>query len=133
MLTYWIQKADLSTAVEDEVVTSASLVLSAFDNFDWQAELNNFEQLGAKGVENCPPGLGVVRPNGVILHLCPNSDESVMAFWHHKVPSKLLGFINSTRIETTTVENLELKIAREAINRFIKGDDEWLIRNFKDN
>lgn len=127
--TFWIQKSDLSVAIDDEVVTSAAQVLSVFDTFNWQAELDNLKESESTGDENCPAGLGIVKPNGEILHLCPNPDKTVLAIWHHRVPYKLFGFIKITRINLTTDENLALQTAREAINRFIKEDDNWLLSN----
>ena len=43
-------------------------IAAALDGFDWAEERRLGETLGESG---CPPGLGIVRADGAILHILP--------------------------------------------------------------
>ena len=127
MSTYWIQGSDYSVREEDNV-TSARQIVERLDAHDWAAEHALLESLGDDG---CPAGLGIVREVGIILHLCPNSDGTIMTSCNVSVPYKFLGFINATKLVMLDVEKLARSVAIAAIPKFLAADEAWLKANLK--
>jgi len=74
MSTYWIQNGDISVSVDDDPVQSVAQVIDALDSYDWISQNQIQQELEKQGKDNCPPGLGVVREAGIILHICPDGE-----------------------------------------------------------
>ena len=80
MTKCWLQRADFSA--DEREVEHADLAYGWFRDIDWPGELEFMQKLEESGVESCPPGLGVIRDDGAILHLCPNGAGIMSAEVH---------------------------------------------------
>jgi len=86
-LNGWTQSADLSA--KDTANVSLDWALREFTAVDWDAELKLEASLMADGQENCPPGFGLVDPDGPrILHVCPRGGDEAMVFYHYPNPNR---------------------------------------------
>jgi hypothetical protein len=93
----WLQSSDLSS---QEIGTDVESVLLALASHDWLAERQVFDQLEGAGSDCCPAGIGLVRDDGQILHICPDQGSALV---HHHRTIRLLGFLwrrQVTRTET---------------------------------
>lgn len=126
----WIQTADYETAVTESDV-SPGRALALFDGYDWAEALRRESEFIQDGVDNCPPGLGVVDDvSGDILHLCPRGKDAVLAYHHTTRRARLLGLFTRDRRVTGVVQNLPRDVARQAIGRFMQRDTAWIARIF---
>ena len=71
-MTYWIQRADYTSADLDPV--SLTEALRVLREHDWNAEFDYEKVLKASAKDNCPPGIGFVADADHCLHICPRSD-----------------------------------------------------------
>ena len=83
----WLQSSDLSAR---EFGADLSTVIAALQDHDWLAEETLEHQRSDAGQVSCPAGLGLVREDGRILHICPNASGALVHFHH---PSRALGFL----------------------------------------
>ncbi len=121
MTDYWIQKSDFSS---DEVKNSARRdIHDAFDKFDWNAELKEFDKIEENG---CPPGFGVIQ-NGKILHICPKDLKEVYFFYHYTKRSKFLGLISHKSEEVHMVTYYEFKNVHKLIDIFLDGKENEIL------
>ena len=130
MISYSIQGADYSIRQEGEGLT-AQQMLAIYTSYDWTAEWEVHASLQSAGKDNCPAGMSIVREFGVYLNLCPKPDGTVLAHIIHTAPSKFLGFIKTQKDTPLDVESLAASTAQEAIIRFVKSDNDWLLRHIK--
>ena len=125
----WIQRADLSVAVDDAPVDTVEQVMRHYDGFGWAAERAKFRDGEAAGATDvCPPGLGLNRStDDALLHLLPDGRGRVDAFlpgpprkrrWFHIFQS-FGGHIEVTGVPDTLV--------RPAVQHFLRGDDAALV------
>lgn len=87
----WIQRADISVAVE-QPINSPEEAMEKFLAFDWETQWSSFDALIKRDADCCPPGLGLVREDRNILHICPKSEGLMTVFWHKPQPRRLFGF-----------------------------------------
>lgn len=127
MSAYWIQGSDYSNRAEGDIKTARQMI-ELLETHDWAAEQLH---LDAAGEDACPAGLGIVKEAGVILHLCPNPDGTIMTHCTVTETHKLFGLFNTTKDITLTVEKLDRNIAIAAIPKFLAADENWLKANIK--
>ena len=124
MISYWIQRADFSSS--DHEVSGEVDVVSAFESHDWHTELELFEDLESRGVDNCPPGFGVNLSDGQILHVCPGAQEALVHY-HFVESFKLLGIIPWIRNGLVTALSMPLENVPELIRLFLSGNHEGVL------
>jgi hypothetical protein len=112
----WLQSSDFSSR---DIGADLDAVLHALASHDWQAEHLAFEQLEAAGSDACPAGIGLVREDGRILHICPGQGAAMV---HHHRPTRVLGFL-WRRQETRTENAVPLGELPGLIRKFISGGD----------
>ena len=134
MIIYWIQNSDYSNPTglgESEPVKSAKQILDVLMNYDWAKE-NAYEDKCLANEENCcPAGIGLVAQDSHILHICPNAKlYSATVYFHHRVSAKVLGFIKTSKIQTTTYEKIPLTKLESPIKNFLAGEYETILKSF---
>lgn len=118
----WIQLHDFSHDEKKNVdITQAK---QALESFDWQSELTKRDQ--SKG-EICDPGLGLVREDKTILHICPQNKESCRIFYMYSSPKKLLGFIPLPSQKEHFIDSCSFKTANELIQLHFDGKQEEIL------
>lgn len=117
----WLQSADLSHRDFDVDVDGA---IRALSSHDWVGETALSKRLESEGRDFCPAGLGLVRRDGQILHVCPEGDSAVV-HWHR--PTRLLGFLWK-RQKVRTWEDVPLSSVPAAIRDFYNENDAALER-----
>ena len=120
-LNVWVQHANLSTPIDTHVQT-AEQVMTVFKAEDWAGQLKEIDRLMKAGENACPPGMGVVRFDGAILHICPQSESKANIHWHSQAKKKVLGIFNRS-LPPYFVESVDLKNFEIALRKFISGDD----------
>jgi hypothetical protein len=125
LLPYWIQKADFSAS--DEAPVSATDAVRAFNEHDWLEELRLEEERERSGAECCPPGIGFVRGNGQVLHICPDPDGTALVHYHFAAPQKLFGFIPRTVITTVTSRAVPRSSIADLIMLFFDSQHDLLV------
>lgn len=110
----WIQSADLSSRDMD---VDAEGAMRAFSSHDWAGESARARQLEADGEEWCPAGLGLVRGDGHVLHLCPDGVTLVV---HWQRPAS--GFFSRTPAPLTW-EHVPYASVPSLIRHFYGNDD----------
>ena len=119
----WIQSSDFSSKEFD---LDAAEATHAFTAHDWSRENAQCAQLESEGKEFCEPGLGLVRSDGQILHICPD-DDSAMVHWHK--PVRVLGFLwRSPRVES--FRDYPLADVGALIEAFYREDDVEVEKRF---
>ena len=117
----WLQSADFA---HRDVDADLDGVLAAFASHDWDSEAQLAERLASEGQDFCPAGLGLVRSDGQILHICPGRD-SVVVHWHR--PVRVLGFLWKRR-SVHTWSGFSLFAIPGAIRSFFGANDAELER-----
>ncbi|MEM6883396.1 MAG: hypothetical protein AAF571_00085 [Verrucomicrobiota bacterium] len=116
----WLQHSDFSTDdYQDATLESA---LEKFAAFDWPGELSQMEQAENQQEECCEPGIGLVRGDTHILHLCPHSAEKGSVFYHYKKPAKVLGLIPYLSSEDLYAIDFPLPKTRELFEAHFLND-----------
>ena len=110
----WLQSSDLST---QNLKADVHSVLDALESHDWLAENLAMEQLEKSGSDSCPAGIGIVRGDGQILHICPSRSTALV---HHHVSTRFLGFL-WRRPVTRTAQAVPLSDLPRLIRIFISG------------
>jgi hypothetical protein len=113
-LPYWIQRADFSATDHDAVDVAGAL--RAFDAHPWHEELKLQSELEHEGREYCPPGMGLVDPDGPILHVCPTADGRAMVHYHPKPRG------------AHTREGMLRGDVIELIHYFFHGHHDWILQ-----
>ena len=94
MFDVWIQRADLEA--EETICDAPHEVIRLLFEYEWDAELAKQTQLESEGIDNCPPGLGIVSKDQRILHICPGP-EGALVFFHYPEQMKILGLFKTKR------------------------------------
>ena len=110
-MNIWIQKHDFSADERDNVEIDDAL--ACFKGFDWDAEILK-EEANAKGIEGCPPGMGLVSDDKRILHLVPRS-RGAEVHYHSERKKKFLGLFEVSSQDTTTVIDFPDVEVKEAV------------------
>jgi hypothetical protein len=110
----WLQSSDLSSR---SLRADTGSVLEAFETHDWLAEDLSMQQLERDGLDSCPAGIGLVRGDGQILHVCPGPGAALV---HHHFPARALGFLWRRNL-TRTAQNVPLHEVPRLIRIFFSG------------
>jgi hypothetical protein len=111
----WIQSADFS---QRDLDVDAEGAIRTLSSHDWSAETAMAKRLEGEGREFCQPGLGLVREDGHLLHVCPEG-ASASVHWQRPV-SGLRQFLTKRHRaqETETWEDVPLSRLPAAIRNF---------------
>ncbi|MDB4444228.1 hypothetical protein N9174_02700 [bacterium] len=95
MFSYWLQKHDYESEETENV--SLNQAISAFNDFDWDGELNANTDKPENGGD-CPPGIGYhngfgSKSDGMLLHICPIDSETIFFNFHYSVSKRFLGLV----------------------------------------
>jgi hypothetical protein len=115
----WIQSAKSEA---EELNLSEEEAKRRFSFHDWAAERRAEAAREEAGQESCAPGMGFVRDDGRILHICPG--ESVCMVHFHK-PTKILGLLRTSN-RVHTAPEIPNDRARELIGHFYRRRDDVL-------
>ena len=128
LATCWIQRHDLSVALDDVPVQTVDQVMHHYDGFDWAIEHALFRDGDARGAEVCPPGLGLVRESDrEILHLMPNG-RGRMNVSIPGLPQKRRWFhLFQAFGNMVEVSDVSDTLVRPAITNFLRGHDAALV------
>lgn len=99
-MQFWIQRADFEA--EDHTAASAEEVSEAFQRHDWAAELEYRASREQAAEEWCWAGLGVVGPDGRILHLCPREAGALGCYYRYPESRRILGIIRTQKQATVS-------------------------------
>ena len=112
----WLQSADSS---HRDFEADAEVAIRTFSSHDWNAETELSKRLESEGKEFCPAGLGLVRGDGQIFHVCPEGGSAVV-HWHR--PLRVLGFLWKQQSVRTWVD-IPLSSIPIAIRNFYDEND----------
>ena len=115
----WLQSTDLSSVDLDLHVDGA---IRTLHGHDWAAEAGRRAALERAGDECCEAGLGLVRDDGHILHLCPVGATATV--YHHSRVRMLGGLWRRNRLLTRP--SFPLAGAADLIRAFYAGNDALL-------
>ena len=87
----WLQHTDFTSDEYREATLETAM--KQFAAFDWPTELKRLAEAQQLQQEYCDPGIGLVRGDQHILHVCPHSAETGSVFYHYQQPAKVLGLI----------------------------------------
>ena len=118
----WIQRHDYSSDEKD--CFDVDQAKHALASFDWKSELTKRDQ---PDIESCDPGLGLVKDDGSILHICPQNDESCYVHYHYTVTSKLFGFIPKKSQQSHFIEACSIEKAKELIQQHFEGNRDQIL------
>src|SRR5690606_34730305 len=107
----WLQSSDLSSRT---IRADTASVLEALETHDWLTEDLTMQQLERDGLDSCPAGIGLVRGDGQILHVCPGPKTALV---HHHLPARFLGFLWRRNV-TRTAPNVPLQDVPRLIRIF---------------
>ena len=125
LIPYWTQRADFSSTEYAPVDVDAAV--RAFESHDWQDEWRLYDELEDTGAECCLPGIGFVRQDGDILHICPDKNSNAMVHYHFAAPRKLLGFIPWGSLSGETRFGVARSAVVELIRFFFEGRHDRMI------
>jgi hypothetical protein len=123
-LNIWIQKHDFSDDERDNVEIDDAL--ASYKGFDWDAEILKEEEANAKGIEGCPPGMGLVSDDNRILHLVPKSRGAEVYYDSYR-KKKFLGLFEVSSQGNTSVIDFPDAEVKEAVRLHYEGENELLI------
>lgn len=124
MPEYWIQLHDYSSKTYENV--SAHQAKRAFHTFDWNSELDKFDEDDPD--RNCPPGIGVGnglpldQPGGILLHVCPVDDYSVFLSIHCTREVRFLGLFPRVKQMVNYIDPYERSQVDPLIDWVFSGD-----------
>jgi len=134
-VNFWIQNSDYSNPTglgESEPVQSVKQIADILRDYDWANENAYEEKCMANNNDCCPAGIGIVADDGYILHICPQTKLGTATInFHHRGPTKILGFIKSSKTQVTTYEKIPLTKLESAIKNFLAAEYEAIIGSFK--
>ncbi len=122
MINYWIQKTDYSCIEKNDV--SANSLLTAFNQYDWDAELQAYDE--GDESKSCFAGMGI-SVDGVLLHICPSDKKSLFFIYYYLVEGKWLGFIPFRKSSTHHVKNYKIRDVEKLIMAHINGEKEKIL------
>ena len=125
----WIQAADYSTPVKTSV-DSASEAIRHFDSFDWLSALKMGLDRSARDEDHCPVGMGVVRDDATIIHVCPAPDMNLSVVWHSPFKRKFWGIFRK-RIEPFETVGLSRNDLDKILRLFLNRQDAALAEVLK--
>lgn len=117
----WLQSSDLSSV---DLWLDADGAIRTLQTHDWTQERQRQSAGEARGEETCAAGLGLVRDDGRILHLCPAGASTTVHFMR---PVRIMGCLWK-RTGTLTAEDIPLAQAAILVREFFAGRDEALER-----
>lgn len=123
----WIQSKDFT--FKEFKNSSEEQALELFINHNWQEELVGFDE---NSLEQCPPGFGLIHPNGPILHLCPDNIMNSLTHYSYNEKKKLFGLIPINNHHNVTVLSISKAEAQELISLHFKNDKEAILKFAKD-
>ena len=123
-MNIWIQKHDFSSDARDNVEIDDAL--ASYKGFDWDAEILKEEEANAKGIECCPPGMGLVADDKRILHLVP-TNRGAQVYYHSERKKKFLGLFEVSSQGITSVIDFPDAEVKEAVRLHYEGENELLI------
>jgi hypothetical protein len=126
LLAYWIQRADFTATDHDPV--DAGGAVRAFDVHPWQEEWNLQATLESEGSDYCPPGMGLVHPDGQILHVCPTVDGRALVHYHCAPTFRGIAALEAV---THTREGMLRAEAIELIHDFFHGQHDWILMKLR--
>lgn len=125
-VSYWIQNSDFSnpTGLDDSnPFQSVAHILQMIETYDWGRENAYEKKSHASADDCCPAGIGIVKPGGTMLHICPVAvDRTAQIHLHYKTEVKLLGLIKTTKGVVNSFENVAWSLFEPIIELFIKSD-----------
>jgi hypothetical protein len=124
-IPYWIQRADFS-ATDYEPVDVADGI-RAFERHDWRGELELQAELESDGAEYCLPGIGFLKPDGDILHICPGGNGRALVHYHFTAWRRFLGLVQLPRWVVTTRQAVHRSTVAELIGFFFDGRHDWML------
>ena len=110
----WLQSSNFST---QSLKADVNSVLEALESHDWLGENLAMQQLERSGSNFCPAGIGIVRGDGQILHICPDRKSALV---HHHVSARVLDFL-WRRPVTRTAHAVPLSDLPRLIRIFFSG------------
>jgi hypothetical protein len=123
---YWIQNSDFSNPEglsENEPVQSAKQIVAILREYDWARENAYEEKRLMEDGDCCPAGIGIMAEDGHIFHICPKAKlGKAIVYFHHQVPAKIFGFINFSKSQITTYEDVPLTKLESAIKKFLANE-----------
>ena len=123
-MNIWIQKHDFSADERDNVEIDDAL--ASYKGFDWDAEILKEEEANAKGIECCPPGMGLISDDERILRLVPTSRGAEVDY-HSVRKKKILGLFELSSQGSTFVIDFPDAEIKEAVRLHYEGENELLI------
>jgi hypothetical protein len=123
---YWIQRADFSST--DFAPVDVDAAVRAFENHDWQDELRLYAELEDERAECCPSGIGFMRKDGGILHICPEKNDVAMVHYRFAAPRKLFGFIPWATLSVETRFGMTRSTVVDLIHFFFDGRHDWMMQ-----
>lgn len=118
MIGYWIQRHNYSSETISE--SSLAQTLKAYEDFDWESELNKFQE-NVEGMD-CPPGIGINngesldKEGSFLLHICPIDERMAYFNYHYQKLSNFFGL----NLGTTAEIHYVAKYARSKIPNLIE-------------
>jgi len=116
----WLQHANYAS--DEYRDTTLETALEKFSTFDWQRELVKYEQAKENREDCCDPGIGLIRGDTHILHICPHSPEIASVFYHYKEPARILGIMPYLSSEDLHARNFPLKNIKELFAAHFAND-----------
>ena len=123
MIGYWIQRHDYSA--DDVSDSSLEQTMKAFNDFDWDLELSQFNE-NIEG-KDCPPGIGINNgiplneKRGFLLHICPIDKQKIFFNFHYQKPSSIFGIRIGTSSEVYNVAEYPKSEVPNLIKQFYAG------------
>lgn len=102
--------------------------MEQFRSFDWELELRLCEQSDRDGSDYCDPGVGLVREDANILHLCPKNSSVAAVFYHYRKPERLFGIFPYLSSETVHAHDFPLKNCRELFSAHFDQNQEHTLQ-----
>ena len=129
MVEYWIQLHDYSSTTYKDA--SPIETKNAFKTFDWDLELERFDENDPE--RNCPPGIGVsngvplTEDGAILLHVCPLDTDSAFVNIHCSHLGRTFGIFPKVKQDTKYVESIDRLRVDGLIDLVCSGDSEALL------
>jgi len=125
LIPYWIQRADFSATEHEPVDVAAAQAL--LESHDWDAELALRDALEAAGDDVCDPGIGFLRADGEVLHLCPTPGDRACVHYHYRVKQRVLGLLPITRHAVRSKLDVPRSALPHLVERWFAADHAALL------
>lgn len=112
----WIQSSDFTSKEYENVDVNKAIEL--FESHDWNSEFEKEKSLYDNGEESCTAGLGLVHPDGHVMHICPVSEGKNMI--HYNMEKKVPFLIIFSQIvnDFKTVEDQSNEEVIDSIKKY---------------